>query len=361
MSDEIRDRVQALIRPEVQAMRAYAAPAAEGLIKLDAMENPYTWPAAIKQAWLEQLRSLDLNRYPDAQATELKTALRRAMQIPEGMAVMLGNGSDELILLTQLAVNRQGGKVLAPVPTFVMYEIIAQTVGMEFVGVPLLPDFGLDLPAMLAAIEQAQPAVIFLSYPNNPTANLFDEAAIETIIRQAPGMVVIDEAYAAFTKKSFLSRLGGFSNVLLMRTVSKIGLAGLRLGLLIGPPDWIQEIDKLRLPYNISSLTQLSARFILEHLATLDQQTQAIRRDREQLMQALSAINGIKAWPSETNFILFRLEGRKSQDVFKSLIKSGILVKNLDGSHLSLGGCLRVTVGQPSENTAFLSALNDAL
>ncbi len=250
-----------LIRPEIRALKAYHVPDSAGLIKLDAMENPYTWPETLKQEWLEVLRAVPINRYPDPAAQALRTQLKQSLAVPAGMDVLLGNGSDELIQLILMGMARPGAVVLAPEPTFVMYKMIACFVGMQFVGVPLAADFGLDLAAMRAAIKQHQPAVVFLAYPNNPTGNLFDAAAIETLLQESPGLVVVDEAYHAFAQQSFMDRLGRFDNLLVMRTLSKQGLAGLRLGILAGDPAWLAEFDKLRLPYNINSLTQASAGF----------------------------------------------------------------------------------------------------
>ena len=226
--------VQRWIRPEIQALSAYHVPPARGFIKLDAMENPYGWPPELVQAWLDTLRSVELNRYPDPGASELSDALRRVMQVPAGMQVVLGNGSDELIQMLALAVAAPGRVVLAPEPTFVMYRMIAQVAGMRYQAVALADDFSLDSGATLAAIETHAPAIVFLAYPNNPTGTLFDARVVEGVIGAAPGLVVVDEAYAPFTDASFMCRLGEFPNLLVMRTVSKMGLAGLRLGLLAG-------------------------------------------------------------------------------------------------------------------------------
>ncbi len=354
--------IEALIRPEIRALKAYHVPEATGLVKLDAMENPYVWPDDLKSEWLEVLRGLAINRYPDPKAPRLQAALRDSMDIPEGMGVLLGNGSDELIQLLALAVAQPGRKVLSLEPGFVMYRMIALFAGMDYVGVPLLPDrFDLDLPAVLEAIAREQPALTYVAYPNNPTGNLFDPDDIAAIVEAAPGLVIVDEAYAPFTDLSFLPRLGDWPNLLVMRTVSKMGLAGLRLGYLAGPEDWLQEIDKIRLPYNINVLTQASAAFALKYRGVLDAQTQAIRTERTRLFDALCAIDGIRPYPSEANFILLRLPAGSADRVFDGLKARGVLVKNLNGAHPLLADCLRVTVGTPKENGAFLAALAAAI
>lgn len=352
--------VTRLIRPEIRALKAYHVPDASGLIKLDAMENPYTWPEALKQEWLEVLRAVPINRYPDPSAHVLRAQLKQSLAVPAGMDVLLGNGSDELIQLILMGVARPGAVALAPLPTFVMYEMIATFVGMRFVGVPLAADFGLDLDALRAAIKQHQPAVVFLAYPNNPTGNLFDEQAIETLLRESPGLVVLDEAYHAFAQQSFMTRLGQFDNLLVMRTLSKQGLAGLRLGILAGDPAWLAEFDKLRLPYNINSLTQASAGFALKHKDVLDEQAARLRAERARLLQELAALAGVQVWPSAANFILFHT-AKSADAVYAALRQQGVLIKNLSGAAGVLANCLRVTVGTPDENSAFLAALRRTL
>jgi histidinol-phosphate aminotransferase len=354
--------IDTLVRPEIRVMEAYHVPDASGLIKLDAMENPYTWPEALRQNWMDALREVHLNRYPDPQGTELQMTLRKSMQLPDGMGMLLGNGSDELIQMLALAVARPGRRVLSVEPGFVMYRMIALLAGMEYVGVPLrAEDFSLDLQAVLAAMDKEQPAVVFLAYPNNPTGNLFDADAIARITEAAPGLVVLDEAYAPFTDRSFVPHLGDWPNLLVMRTVSKLGLAGLRLGYLVGPRDWIVQIDKTRLPYNINVLTQVSAAFALRHGDILAEQTRRIREERSRLITALSGLERVRAYPSEANFILMRTPSGRAQEIFESLRRGGVLVKNLDGSQVLLEDCLRVTVGRSRENDAFLAALESAL
>ncbi len=373
---KLTDTVATWVRPEIRALSAYHVPDSGDVIKLDAMENPYNWPEAMVDEWLAVLRDVELNRYPDPSPAGLKESLGQAMGVPfgghfsdnNGIDVLLGNGSDELIQMIAMAMAQPGRKILAPEPSFVMYKMIATFTGMDYIGVPLADDFDLDLPAMLAAIEEQQPAIVFLAYPNNPTGNLFDRKAVQTIIDASPGLVVVDEAYHAFAGDSFMPELGTgnkkHENLVVMRTVSKMGLAGLRLGLLAGPSAWLAEFDKVRLPYNINVLTQKSAEFALAHREVLDQQTRQICEDREKLMAALEAIAGIKPYPSRANFILFHVNKGGANDateVFESLKAQGVLIKNLSPVGGVLQDCLRVTVGSPKQNEAFLSALLTAL
>ena len=350
-----------LIRPEIKGLSAYHVPNAGNMIKLDAMENPYRLPDDLISKWLQQISQAPLNRYPDPQASTLRDQLRSYMQVPDGQAIILGNGSDELIQIMALAVAQPGRVILAPEPGFVMYKMIATFVGMDYIGVPLREDFSLDLPAMLAVIKQQQPALIFLAYPNNPTANLFDEQAMLDIIRASKGLVIIDEAYHPFAGESFMPRLGQFENLLVMRTVSKMGLAGLRLGLLAGAPKWINEFDKVRLPYNINVLTQISAVFALEHADVFEAQAAAIREQRSGLLRELGKLNSLQVYPSHANFILLRLKSADASNVFELLKQQGVLIKNMSSAGGVLKQCLRVTVGTPEENQVFVRALKKSL
>lgn len=361
IKQDIKEAIEHWVRPEIRALSAYHVPDPGACIKLDAMENPYRWPDDVVSAWLERLQEVPLNRYPDPSARRLQDALRVAMQVPHDMAVLLGNGSDELIQMIVQTVAAPGRTILAPEPTFVMYRMIAQVLGLNFAGVPLKDDFALDVDAMLEAIDLHQPAVVFLAYPNNPTGNLFDAAAVRRILAEAPGLVIVDEAYAAFASDSFMDALGEFPNLLVLRTVSKMGLAGLRLGLLAGPTAWLNEIDKTRLPYNINVLTQASAEFALEHRDVLDAQTARIRADRATLLAALNTLPGLTVYPSEANFILFRTPAGRATAIFDALRERRILIKNLSPAGGALADCLRVTVGTPDENAAFLDALRAVL
>lgn len=358
MADDLAKLVEHWVRPEIRALSAYHVADATGLIKLDAMENPYTWPDALRDEWAALLRDTDVNRYPDPLASGLVPKLRASMGIADDMGVLLGNGSDEIIQMIAMALAGPNRALLSVEPGFVMYKMIAGFCGMKYVGVPLrTDDFGLDLPALLQAMDETQPAVVFLAYPNNPTGNLFDRDALVQIIEAAPGLVVIDEAYAPFTDQTFMDALGRWDNLVVMRTVSKMGLAGLRLGLLAGPPQWLDEFDKVRLPYNINVLTQASAEFALRHQAVFDEQTAAIRAERTRLADALTALDGVIVFPSQANFILVRVPPGRAGELFDGLKAAGVLVKKLDGAHPLLVDTLRLTVGTPAENDALLQGL----
>ena len=354
-------QIEALLRPEARALSAYHVPESKGFIKLDAMENPYAWPKDTLDACVQQLRWAEPDRDPDPVCAALKAALKAANGVPGGAELLLGNGSDEIIQMLLMALN-PGATVMAPEPTFVMYRQISLSLGLPFASVPLrAEDFSLDGEAFLLAIEQRQPTIIFLAYPNNPTGNLFDPAAIERILAAAPGLVVVDEAYAPYAGASFMGLVGRHPNLLVMRTLSKLGLAGLRLGFMAGPPEWIAEFDKLRLPYNINVLTRISAEFALAHHEVFAAQVAAILRDRGALMAELQHIEGIKVYASQANFILLRLLRHEAPAVFAALKAAGILIKNLHPHGGVLSQCLRVTVGTPEENQRFLAAFRQIM
>lgn len=368
-----------LIRPTIRELSAYHVPNPGDAIKLDAMENPYAWPAELpgelSAQWAAGLGEVALNRYPDPAADGLRAQLREWMGLNqlsnhESLDIILGNGSDELIQLLAMAVQHPSNAdakpcILAPEPGFVMYRMIARFVAADYVGVPLAADYELDRAAMLAAIQQHQPALIFLAYPNNPTGNLWSLEDMQAIVEAAPGLVVIDEAYTAFAADSRVTWLQQYPQLLVMRTLSKVGLAGLRLGMLAGQKSWLDELNKIRLPYNINSLTQYSASFALEHVEPLDQQAASLRAERESLLAELNQraerVEGLQAWPSQANFLLFKTPTGQAVTIHQALVAAGILIKKLDGSHPQLANCLRVTVGTAAENQAFLTELDNAL
>lgn len=350
-------------RPDVRALHAYHVQDAAGFIKLDAMENPFALPPELQDELGRRLGAVALNRYPGPRINDLHAALRRHAQVPEGHGLVLGNGSDELISLLSLSCATPGATVLAPLPGFVMYEMSATLQGLRFVSVPLTPDFELDAPAMVAAIREHKPAITYIAYPNNPTANLWDAEAIEQIVQavaaNGQGLVVIDEAYQPFASQSYLGKLAQHPHVLLMRTLSKFGLAGIRLGYMVGRADLIEQVDKVRPPYNISVLNTEAALFALEHEAEFTRQAEVIKAERERLQAFLAAVPGARAYPSQANMILVRVND--AAGTFAALKQRGILIKNVSGLHRLLANCIRLTVGLPSENDALMAALADLL
>jgi histidinol-phosphate aminotransferase len=347
--------VRTTVRPEIRALSAYVVARADGLIKLDAMESPFPLPEAIRAKIADAVASVPVNRYPDGGAELVVKALRRALALPDALGLILGNGSDELIQIITSVVAKPGAAMVVPDPSFVMYRMNALYSGMRFVAVPLRADFSLDARAMLAAIEQERPALVFLAYPNNPTGNLFAAPDIEDILRAAPGLVVVDEAYYAFADASFLPRIESFPNLVVLRTVSKIGMAGLRLGYAVSHPEWTTEFNKVRQPYNLNALTQAVAPILLAEGALLAEQAAILKAERARLDDALSKMAGISVFDTRTNFVVARVPDASRW--FDELRAAGILVKNLNEWHPLLAHCLRITVGTPRENDAVIEAM----
>lgn len=347
----------ALVRSAVQSLRAYLVPDATGMVKLDAMENPYQWPDDMIRAWLDEIRAVEMNRYPDTHAVALADRIRAVGLVPEGCELVFGNGSDELIQIIMLTVGGHGRKVLVPAPSFVMYEMIARFTDTEFVGIPLRDDFTLDAEVMIAAVRQHDPALVIFAYPNNPTGNLFDREVIIELISQCNGLVIIDEAYQIFSNASFIHELDQYDNVLVLRTLSKMGLAGLRLGYMTGQSGWLTQFEKVRLPFNINVLTQFTAEFALQHYRVFQEQAERICRERTRVERIMDSIDQVTPYPSDANFILFRCEGFDAEELFQGLLQNQVLIKNLHSPGTALENCLRVTVGKTHENEAFLNAL----
>ncbi|SFU39302.1 histidinol-phosphate aminotransferase [Paenacidovorax caeni] len=367
MNASLTETALSRIRADVRAMHAYTVQAADGLLKMDAMENPFGLPPALQAALGQRLGALALNRYPGPRTEVLRDALARHAGMPEGCALMLGNGSDELISLVALACARPGAQVLAPLPGFVMYGMSAQLQGLGFTGVALTPDFELDAAAMEAAIAQHRPAITYVAYPNNPTATLWDDTAVLRTIDAAGaqgGIVVIDEAYQPFASRTWLDRMRAeparHGHVLLMRTLSKFGLAGVRLGYLMGPAALVHEIDKVRPPYNVSVLNSEAALFALEHADVFAAQAAELRAGRDLLVAQLRALPGVlKVWDSEANMVLLRVPD--AARTFEGMKNRKVLVKNVSTMHPLLAGCLRLTVGRAADNAQMLAALQASL
>jgi histidinol-phosphate aminotransferase len=358
------------IRQDVQSMHAYAIQHSEGMVKLDAMENPFSLNAELQAELGQRLGALAINRYPGSRIDDLRSALSHYIDLPQGYALMLGNGSDELISLLAMVCAVPGAKVLAPEPGFVMYAMSAKLQGLPFVGVPLTANFALDEGAMSAAIAQHEPAIVYIAYPNNPTANLWDAQVIRRLIAQVRGyggLVVMDEAYQPFSSLSWLDEIrrdpASNTHVLLMRTLSKFGLAGARLGYMLAPTALLNEVDKLRPPYNVSVLNAECALFALEHADVFAAQAKSICEERTALIHALQAMPAVTPFPSDANMLLARFDGDTdtATRVFESLKAQKVLVKNVSKMHPLLTNCLRLTIGTPQENQQLLAALAVAL
>jgi histidinol-phosphate aminotransferase len=353
MQDKTTDRlIEALVPEKIRRLQPYHVPDASGMTKLDAMENPYQLPEALLKQWLQAMSEVDLNRYPDPSARVVKQKLAGELNLaPEQL--ILGNGSDEIIQMLMLLLGGEGKTILSPSPSFSMYRLCSVYTHCQFQEVSLTADFSLDTTATLRRIEKTQPSCIFIAYPNNPTGNCFSDESIQVILENAPGVVVIDEAYFAFCQKSYLTWLDKYANLMVLRTLSKSGLAGLRLGCLAAAPQWIAQLEKIRLPYNINSLTQASVSLVLDNMHVLDRQAEQLIALRSALFARLAELPGLSVFPSEANFILFRANGFASA-LFEYLKSHNVLIKNVHQPRTLLVDCLRVTVGSEQENRRFI-------
>ncbi|MFZ2649764.1 MAG: histidinol-phosphate transaminase [Burkholderiaceae bacterium] len=358
----LAQRIERVIRQDVQSMHGYAVQPSAGMVKLDAMENPFRLPPPLQRELGERLGRVALNRYPSQCVADVIAALAEHVKPPPTAKLMLGNGSDELISLLAMAADVPGNTVLAPLPGFVMYAMSAKLQGLNFIGVPLTAEFELDEPAMLAAIEQHRPAITYIAYPNNPTANLFDDTVIDRIVAAVgaqSGLVVFDEAYQPFASRTWMQRMGAHEHVLVLRTLSKFGLAGVRLGYMAGAAALIDEIDKVRPPYNVSVLNAEATLFALEHADEFARQAACLRDERARLGRALMQIAGVRAYPSEANMILIRVPD--SERCFDAMKQLGVLIKNVSALHPLVSNCLRLTVGTAEENALMIDALKASL
>lgn len=353
------EKIMNFFRNDISDLSEYKIFDSKDMVKLDAMENPYDLNIKFEIKGLSS-GIVSLNRYPDADCKSLKNKLHNKYRLDNKYDLIIGNGSDELIQLICLAFLKKENVVLCPAPSFSMYKKISQVLDLQFEEVSLKEDFSLDIELMLKKIEEFDPAIIFLAFPNNPTGNLWDKNDIDLIIKKANGVVVIDEAYGSFSGESFISKMDNYENLLIMKTVSKIGLAGIRVGYLIGEDYIIKNINKLRLPFNINTLSQKISEFSVENSNYLENQTNDIIKLRELLISKMEGIDKIKVYKSKTNFILFKVLSGKADDIFKSLISKKILIKNMANTP-GLENYLRVTVGSEKENNLFIQSLKNSI
>ncbi|MEK6677806.1 MAG: histidinol-phosphate transaminase [Nitrospirota bacterium] len=347
--------IKQLIRKEVLKLKAYEVAEVSAKIRLDANENPFALPPELKDMLLKEVEKILLNRYPDGSSHELRQII--SLQLGVNMdEVMIGNGSDELIQMIITAFGSPPEKALYPVPTFSMYGIIAKAQGYVPLEMPLDDNFDLDADKILKTAKKEKPKAIFLSYPNNPTGNCFSEERILRIIKGCGFPVVVDEAYYDFSRKTFLPYLKKYKNLIILRSLSKIGLAGLRIGILIADKGIVKELNKVRLPYNLNSYSQVIASSVLKNRKAIDEQVNNIISERQRLAEEMKGIDRLIVYPSDSNFIFFKTNN--ADKIFKGLINRGILIRNMNKPG-RLKNCLRVTVGTPEENGEFLSALKE--
>ena len=365
-------KITDFLRDDIDTLNEYSVLDSKGFVKLDAMENPYereisikaNIPLSIDSQTLEYEdffeANVNINRYPDANCEDLRKALTKKYGLKKKYDSIIGNGSDELIQLICMAFLRSDNTILCPQPSFSMYKKNAQVVGLRFEEILLKDNFALDINLMLKKIEELNPALIFLAYPNNPTGNLWNKEDIKKILLKANGLVIIDEAYEAFSGKSFIDQLKDFDNLLIMRTLSKIGFAGIRLGYLFGQKYIIRELNKLRLPFNINSVSQQMSHIYFKNNSFFSVQAEEIIKNRDYLQDEMTKIEHIKVYKSKTNFILFKVLKKSADQIFNDILSDKILIKNMTETP-GLENCLRVTVGTREECDLFIQSLKNSL
>ncbi len=356
----MKNKFNNFFREDINILEEYKVMSSKNMVKLDAMENPFDLELNIKLSNSPVSAIINLNRYPDAACETIRSKLLKKYEINDKYDMIIGNGSDELIQLICLTFLKSENIILSPTPSFSMYQKISQVLGLRFEEVPLFEDFSLDINLMLKKIEELNPAVIFLAFPNNPTGNLWSKEDINLIIKKTNGVVVIDEAYGAFSGETFIKDIGKYNNLIIIKTFSKIGLAGIRLGYLFGDKYLIKQINKIRLPFNINSISQKISEISMENNVFLDKQCEQIVELRFSLINQMMKFDKIKVFDSRTNFILFKILKGSADDVFSRLLENNILIKNMSNTP-RLKNCLRVTVGTKKENDIFIKSLKNLI
>ena len=345
--------VESRVSKVIRDIQPYSVPHIDCGIKLDGNESPFGLPIEVQAKVDSVIRDVQVNRYPDPQAEKLIDLISKVSEFSKE-GILLGNGSDELIgmLITTLANGT--GKILCPAPTFSMYKLSGLAMGAQVVEVPLDDTFDIDLDNTLSAIEDNDPDLIFLASPNNPTGNMYNTGKIAEIISVSNGIVVVDEAYSDFSGYTFLPLIKECENLIVLRTLSKVGFAGLRIGMLFARDGIAAEINKVRYPYNINSLSQAIAQVVLENHEYVSENIQLIIRERDRVYKEMTSVDGITVYPSDANFIFFKAQD--ADKLFDELVKRDILIRNFNKPG-RLENCMRVTIGTPEENDAFLAAL----
>ncbi|MGK7346793.1 MAG: histidinol-phosphate transaminase [Candidatus Nitrospinota bacterium M3_3B_026] len=347
-----------LVRRRIRELSAYHVEPRPCEVVLDANESPHPLPGPLRPK-IEAALKIELNRYPDPEAKALKKAIAAKEGVRED-EILLGNGSDEVIQALIASVCDPGDKILVPAPTFTMYKLIARYLNADTIEVPLLDDWSLDISAVIHNMKFGAPKIIFIASPNNPTGAMANREALDAVVDAAPGLVAVDEAYIDYAKAPAGPLFRERKNVVILRTLSKIGLAGIRLGYMMADAALIEQVNKVRLPYNINSMVQAIARIAVENWREFLPALGSIVKERGRVFEELSRMGGVHPFPSEANFILIRIEERSAGEIFERLLSEGVRVRWFEGDP-RLGDCLRGAIGTPEENGRFLAALKKAL
>jgi histidinol-phosphate aminotransferase len=346
-------------RPGVALMDRYHSPQVDVAVRLNTNEAPTAPPAAFTERLAGELRAIDWHRYPDRGYRGLRAALAAHHGVDPDQ-VFAANGSNEVLQTLCLAYGGPGRRVAVFEPTYALHGHIARLTGTRVAEGERAADLSLDLDEVRGVLAEARPEVTFLCSPNNPTGMVEPEAVVREVAGLAPGLVVVDEAYGQFARWSALSLVDDTRPLVVTRTYSKTwAMAGARLGYLVGPRWLVAELDKLALPYHLDAVTQVAGTLALDFQADMEARVAAVVEERGRLVAALSELP-VDLWPSGANFVLFRPRAADGAEVWRRLVERSVLVRDCS-SWPRLEGCLRVTVGTPEDDDAFLAALAEVL
>ncbi len=347
------------LRDDLVGLEGYHSPQVSADVRLNTNESPYPPPPAWREALLEELAAVPFNRYPDRAAGALRGAIAELHGVGVEQ-VLVGKGSNEVLQAVCLAYGGAGRRAVVFEPTYALHSHIARITGTEVVVGERRLDFLLDVDEARRLLDRARPSITFLCSPNNPTGRVEPPEAVEAVRAAAPGLVVVDEAYAQFAPWSALSLVAPDRPLVVTRTYSKTwSMAASRLGYLIGPPDVVAGLEQVLLPYHVDAVTQVAGRLALRWTAEMEARVATLVAERERLAAGL-ALLPVDTWPSAANFVLFRPRSVEGPMVWKGLVERSVLVRDCS-SWPRLAGCLRVTVGTRDENDAFLAALAEVL
>lgn len=346
-------------RPELEYLVPYDAKDIRAEVMLAANEHPSNLPGEIVERIASRLSEFSFNRYPDPMATRLRELIAEANGL-EPRNVLVGNGGDEIIFNLLLAWGGTDRKLLDCPPTFAMFAIDARVTGTELVQIPRTAQFEVDGEAVLARLAEGDIDIVMISHPNNPTGTLTPETLLIDILNTTDALVLVDEAYFEFSRHTMRPHMERHPNLVILRTFSKaFSIAGLRVGYLLGHEDVVSELTKVRQPYSVDSFAQWVAASVFRERVVFQQAIRDIMRGRDTLMHGLSAMNGIEVFPSEANFVLFRVDHAGA--LWRDLLHShSVLVRDFSRVP-GLENCLRVTVGSDEENARFLQAVEDIM
>jgi histidinol-phosphate aminotransferase len=360
-------KIKDLVQKEVRSLSCYEVKTILGqknqekIVKMNLNENFAIPNKGIQKMLLDACRSIDVRAYPPPRGSLAAKAISRFLGFSE-CEVSVANGADEIMDLLMKVFVRKGSKVMIVEPSFPMYTFFAQLYGGSTVPILLRPDFSLDVDAILNKMDKST-RLLFVCSPNNPTGNQFREANIKKLLQEFNGVVVVDEAYVDFASGSVLNWVRRYDNLAVLRSFSKaFGLAGLRLGYLISNRSIVEYVQRVVGPFNVNSVTQQTIALALKKWSYFERQIRLVVDEREWLMKNLKQIDGVKPYPSDANFILFKVakDDLTSAMITERMENRNVLVK--DRGHLPLlENCIRVTVGTRNMNQAFLSALKDSL